>query len=151
MNTPEYEPVIQVYSVLNFSNFLYEGKIFLKKKYGKNKNWARIDQIKYLESLFLNRDSGYLYLKQRVNENDFWDYIILDGHERIKTLNNFFYNQIVLSSTIIPELINCNKQSIMNNLPELYNSFLSHKLIVYVYPHDTCNRYLKTKFREQIL
>ena len=102
----DFSPIFERFTISQFSKtFFHTGKLFLRKKYGENKNWSYLEQSQYIESIILSHALKGIVLKQRVNEFDFYDYIILDGYERIKTLHSFLRNNFSLRYLVnLPEL-----------------------------------------------
>lgn len=144
----DFNPVAQSFTLLDFSKtFFDDAKIFMKKKYGKHKHWGYLEQSRYIESIFLCNVSNSLILKHRVNQSGFWDYIILDGYERIKTLHSFLNNDLCLQNLLhISELNGFNYEYIMRNFPKISNTFSYYQLSIIILPHDTPDEYLKNVY-----
>ena len=75
-------------------------------------------------------------MKQRVNEFDFYDYIILDGYERIKTLRSFLNNDFSLRHLLyIPELNGFNYEKLSSEVPDILDCFSFSKLPIVIFPN----------------
>ena len=141
----DFPPIFDRFTISQFSKtFFYTGKLFLKKKYGENKNWGYVEQSRYVESIILSHVLKGIVFKQRVNEFDFYDYIILDGYERIKTLNSFLRNNFSLKHLIhVPELNGFNYEKLSSEVPDILDCFLSSKLPFIIFPNHTPEKYMR--------
>ena len=141
----DFTPIFDRFTISQFSKtFFYTGKMFLKKKYGENKNWGYLEQSQYIESIILSNVLKGIVLKQRVNEFDFYDYIILDGYERIKTLRSFLNNDFSLRHLLyIPELNGFNYEKLSSEVPDILDCFSFSKLPIVIFPNHTPEKYIK--------
>ena len=141
----DFPPIFDRFTISQFSNtFFYTGKIFLKKKYGKNKNWGYVEQSRYIESIILSHVLKGIVLKQRVNEFKFYDYIILDGYERVKTLHSFLNNNFSLRYLVnTPELNGFNYEKLSSEVPDILDCFSFSQLPIIIFPEHTPHKYLK--------
>ena len=61
----DFPPIFDRFTISQFSKtFFYTGKLFLKKKYGENKNWGYVEQSRYVESIILSHVLKGIVLKQ---------------------------------------------------------------------------------------
>ncbi len=141
----DFPPIFDRFTISQFSKtFFYTGKLFLKKKYGENKNWGYLEQSQYIESIILSNVLKGIVLKQRVNEFDFYDYIILDGYERVKTLFSFLNNDFSLRHLFyVSELNGFNYEKLSSEVPDIFDCFLFSQLPIIIFPDHTPKKYMK--------
>ena len=145
----DFQPIFDRFTISQFSNtFFYTGKLLLKKKYGENKNWGYVEQSRYIESIILSHVLKGIVLKQRVNKFEFYDYIILDGYERIKTLNSFLHNDFSLQNLIHnPELNGFNYEKLTYEVPDILYCFSFSKIPIIIFPNHTPEKYIKHVYK----
>ena len=141
----DFPPIFERFTISQFSKtFFHTGKLFLRKKYGENKNWGYLEQSQYIESIILSHVLKGIVLKQRVDEFQFNDYIILDGYERIKTLLSFLNNNFSLRYLVnLPELNGFNYEKLSSEVPDILDCFLFSQLPLVIFPNHTPKKYLK--------
>ena len=141
----DFPPIFDRFTISQFSKtFFHTGKLFLKKKYGESKNWSYLEQSQYIESIILSNALKGIVLKQRVNEFKFYDYIILDGYERVKTLHSFLNNNFSLRYLVnTPELNGFNYEKLSSEVPDILDCFSFSQLPIIIFPEHTPKKYLK--------
>ena len=91
-----------------------------------------------------------IVLKQRVNEFEFYDYIILDGYERVKTLHSFLNNNFSLRYLVnIPELNGFNYEKLSSEVPDILDCFSFSQLPIVIFPNHTPEKYLKLIYNKR--
>lgn len=122
--------------------YLDQNKI-IPKSYQRGLVWTNDMKISFIESLILNMPTNVVYL-QMENVNQHLHYNIIDGYQRISTVQQFFNNQLQLNGLKFLKEI---EGLYADDIKKLYSHIESVTFPAFVISETESEEYVKYIFR----
>lgn len=97
-------------------HYYYHSRLNLNPEYQRDFVWKDEHKEKLIDSIFMGKDIGKLIFIRLPYESDSFDYEILDGKQRLKTLIDFIEDKISYKGYLFSQLSQRDKSEFLNTL-----------------------------------